>query len=147
MADAATRPNRAEEVRQERRRKPGNTTHSGIKLGVPEEHLDRKTYEYRFVNDTGTRVQGLKDNDWDPVGLEGASTESRFVGTDSGKPVKAVLMRKRKDWYDADQKEKRKPLDEMEQAILRGVAHKNEADLKGDGVAYTPGDGNSISRG
>lgn len=143
MADASTRPTRAEEVRQERRRKPGSTAHLGIKLSVPEDQLDRTTYEYRFANDTGSRVASLKDDDWDPAPIGGASTDTRVVGTDSGKPIKAVLMRKRKDWYDADQKAKRKPIDEMDAAIRRGTAHKQEKDLGSD-VSYTPGSGNTL---
>jgi len=144
MTDAAVKSTRAEEVRQERRRKPGSTVNYGQKLGVPEDQIDRKTYEHRFVNDVANRVQNMTDDDWDPAPINGASTETRVVGTDSGKPIKAILMRKRKDWYDADQKAKRKPLDEMEQAIKRGAAHGKEAELAGD-VAYTPGT-NTIER-
>ena len=131
---------RADEVRQERRKQPGATTLYGQKLHVPEDKLDRATYEYRFVNDTGDRVAQMKANDWDPAPMDGRSTETRHVGTDYGKPTKAMLMRKRKDWYADDQKEKRKPLDEMDQAIRRGTAHRasGEAELTND-VTYTPG--------
>ena len=140
-----TRATRSDEVRQERRRKPGSTVDYGVKLGVPEEHLDRNTYEYRWANDTGNRVAGLKADDWDPAPIEGRSVEKRHVGTDSGKPNSAVLLRKRKDWYDADQKEKRKPLDEMDKAIKRGTAHRAESDLSGD-TSYTPNGANTIER-
>lgn len=135
---------RAEEVRQERRRKPGATAHLGLKLHVPQELRDDKTYVYRFVNDTASRVQSFKDDDWDPAPMGGASTDARVVGTDGGKPIQSILMRKRRDWYEADQKAKRKPLDEMDEAIRRGTAHSKEADL--GGVAYTPGD-NTMDRG
>ena len=138
MADRTTR---AEEVRQERRRKPGSTVHLGIKLGLPEEQLDRKAHAHRWVNDTGDRVEAFKRNDWDPVQIDGR-TESRVVGTDSGQPVKAVLMRKRKDWYDADYKESQKPLDDIEKDIKRG-AYRNEAELSRD-ITYSPNDGNKL---
>lgn len=144
MADVASRGNRADEVRTERRRKPGSAVDMGIKLHVDEAEKD-PNYVYRWVNDTGMRVQQMTQNDFDPAPYQGKGAESRVVGTDSGKPIKSVLMRKRKDWHDDDQKAKRKPLDEMEQAIKRGAAHKQEADLSGD-VAYTPGSGNSITR-
>ena len=97
------------------------------------------------MNDKGSRVQEMVANDYDPAPVDGRSTEARVVGFDGGRPIKAVLMRKRKDWYEDDQKEKRKPLDEMEAAIKRGHAHSNEAELKGD-IAYTPGT-NTIDRG
>jgi len=146
MADVASRGNRAEEVRTERRRKPGATTVMGLKLHVPESDKDAQ-YVHRWVNDVGQRVQAMTADDWDPAPMGEASTEARYVGTDSGKPINAVLMRKRKDWYDADQKDKRQNLAETDKAIQRGTVHANagEADLKG--VDYTPGNGNSISRG
>ena len=144
MAEVAARGNRAEEVRKNRRRKPGSTVHLGLKLHVPDTDKDEQ-YVYRWVNDTGQRVQSMAENDWDTVPLN-EKTEHRYVGTDSGKPVNAVLMRKRKDWHEADQKEKRTTLAETDKAIQRGAAHKNEADLSGD-VSYTPGSGNSITRG
>jgi hypothetical protein len=145
MAETAEKPSRADTVRTERRRTPGATVHSGIKLAVDEKHLDRNTYAYRWVNDRGTRVKNMEANDWDVAPIDGRSTEKRVVGFDSGRPTNAVLMRKRKDWHAEDQKQKRKPLDEMEAAIKRGVAHSNEADLRG-GIAYTPGT-NTIDRG
>lgn len=150
MSDAVTpkrtraaRESRADELRNERRRKPGDTVHSGLKLHVDKEHLDPR-YEHRWATDKGMRVQELVANDYDPAPMAGRSTETRVVGFDAGKPTKAILMRKRKDWYEDDQKQKRKPLDEMEAAIKRGVAHTNEAELKGD-IAYTPGT-NTIER-
>jgi hypothetical protein len=148
MADVAARANRADEVRTERRRKPGSTVQYGQKLGVEEEFLDRQTYTYRFVNDVGGRVQAMERNDWDVAPMGEASVESRHVGVDSGHPQNAILMRKRKDWHENDQKEARKPLDEMEQAIRKGTAHAtqpgSDADLNAS--AYTPGTGNSITR-
>lgn len=142
---ASARPTRAEEMRTERRRNPGATTHYGVKLHVPDDKKD-PLYEHRFVNDTADRIEAMKADDWDPAPIDGTTVSARHVGTDSGgKSIKAVLMRKRKDWYEADQKEKRKPLDEMEQSIRRGTAHQktNEPELAGD-VTYTPGNGINI---
>lgn len=140
------RASRADEVRQERRRKPGSTVHYGQKLSIEEKELDRRTYEYRWVNDAGNRVKNLEAQDWDIAPLGDASVESRHVGTDSGHPTNAVLMRKRKDWYDKDQQDKRRPLDEMDQAIRAGTAHAKSGDADLNAAAYTPGTGNSITR-
>jgi hypothetical protein len=47
-------------------------------------------------------------------------------------------MRKRKDWFQADQKEKQKPLDEMDRQIRRGQSRPEiEASDRDD--FYTPG--------
>lgn len=154
MADAITKPSRADEVRQERRRKPGSVAMSGIKLGVDESKLDRETYEYRWVNDHGARMSRLHHEDWDvapeqaaPVNDGEGSVNRKIAGTDeAGKPMSAILMRKRKDWYRGDQAEKMKPLEEMDQAIRRGANHQgDEPDLR-SGV-YTPNGQNVLERG
>lgn len=134
---------RAENVRQVRRKQPGQPGQEGIKLSLDESKLDRETYQYRFVRDDPGRVQRLVAQDWDPItepikedstGL--GSVPTAHGGTDeTGKPYGMIAMRKRRDWFEADQKEKQKPLDAMEEAIRRG---KNDTELKGQGV-YTPG--------
>lgn len=151
MSEANMRPTRAEEVRQERRRQPGATVVAGIKLGVDESKLDRSTYEYRWANETGNRLQQLHANDWDvapemaaPGTDSGGTVNSKVAGTDdTGKPFNAVLMRKRKDWFQADQKAKQKPLDEMDEAIRKGSAHQQSEPSLREG-AYTPDGGNKI---
>lgn len=152
MADANQRPTRADEVRQERRRKPGQVAHTGVKLTADESKLDRKNFTYRWVRDQGSRMAQLHADDYDPapedavLGNQGAGTVgTKIGGTDeNGKPYGMVLMRKRKDWYDADQKDKQKPLDEIDAAIRRGTVHeRNEPELAGSG--YTPSQ-NTITR-
>ena len=133
---------RANEVRQERRKKPGQTAHAGIHLSVDESKLDRKTFQYRYANDQDSRVQRLEAEDWD-VAPEAAkpglgTVSTAHAGVADGKPYNAVLMRKRRDWFDTDQKEKQKPLDAIETAIKRGNPNSDAATLKGAGV-YTPG--------
>jgi len=139
------RPNRAEETKRERRRKPGQTIAAGIKLHVDESKLDRQKYSYRFANDKNGRVQQLQASDWDiaPEGAKDGSVHSTHAGAEEGKPYNAVLMRKPKDWYDEDMKEKQRPLDEMDEAIRRGnTEHKANERIAG---AYTPGT-NTIER-
>ncbi len=83
----AARSSRADAVRQERRKKPGQVAHSGIKLSLDESKLDRKTYHYRFVNDVGGRVQRLTAEDYDVVSepiKEDASGVGSVVQTHGG---------------------------------------------------------------
>lgn len=141
---------RAEEVRNERRRKAGATTVAGLKLHIDKDRLD-PAYEYRWVNDVPGRVQALYEQDWDKVedpGIAGGAgtIPTVHVSGNSPMPTNAILMRKRKDWYEADQKEKQKSLDEMDQSIRRGVGHERQEPELSGGVAYTPGGSNSISR-
>lgn len=152
MTDAG-RPTRAETERLERRRKPGSLVHAGTKLGVNEEMLDRSKYAYRFVNDTPGRVEAMYANDWDPVSGEGVKPDAdglgsvveKVVGVSDGRPVKGVLMRKRREWFEADRAEKQKPLDEMDEAIRRGVNHQKDSPELANGVGYTPGGQNTLS--
>lgn len=150
MAEQNVRPTRADEVRQERRRKPGATIASGIKLGVDETKLDRGTYEYRWANETGSRLQQLHANDWDVAPEQaapsdgGGTVNSKVAGTDNtGKPFNAVLMRKRKEWFRDDQKAKQAPLEAMDEAVRRGVAHQQSEPELREGT-YTPDAGNKI---
>lgn len=149
MADTATRPTRAEETRRARRMKPGSVIDPSIKLGLDETKLDRKTYEYRWVNDVPGRVRSMTTRDWDLVDEPEAKTDGTGVGTiptqhggigENGRPYGMVLMRKFKDWHESDQKKRRAPLDDADKAIRRGTAHKSagEAELADD-VTYTPG--------
>lgn len=154
MADVATRPNRADEVRTERRRKPGSTVLPGIKLGVDESKLDRDNYAYRLVNDTAGRVQQLEGQDWDPApeqalfGSTGAGTvQSKHAGSIEGRPFNAVLMRKPKRMHVEDQAAKQRPIDELEGAIKRGSVAQAQVPTEMTGAGtYTPGGGNTIDR-
>lgn len=145
------RPTRADKVREERRRKPGQVLTSGVKLAVDQSKLD-PNFTYRWVNDKGNRVQQLEAADWDPVDeavkadTDGAGTvQAKVVGTDGGKPYSAILMRKRKDWFQEDKKEAQKPLDEVDETIRRGLNHqKDSPELSGR--SYTPNGRNTVSR-
>lgn len=148
--DTAQRPSRADQVRTERRRKAGSTVNSGLKLHV-DASLKDPAYEYRWVNDVPGRIQSFVGQDWDRVesaaiagdGNSNGTIPTKFVGNKTD----AVLMRKRKEWFDADAKEKRKPLDQQDEAIRRGTIHQAQGsnELAG-GIAYTPNGSNTISR-
>ncbi len=150
-------PTRADEERTERRRRTGNTPLTGLKLSVPEELLDRKTYEYRWADDKDNRLSALTERDdyeFVPdtrIKSDGEGTKiSRKVGTHEGKPLMSYLLRKRKDYYDADKREERKNrVDALEEEIRRGTIH-NRSDIRGDSgpdaLTYTPGGSNTIGR-
>lgn len=122
---------RAEEIKTERRRR--NTDALGGKrrrLGLTAE-LDRKNFEYRWANDDGTRIHDLTVNDdWEIVQeRKTLKADGTGVGTETavpvgmgehGRPVRAVLLRKRKDWYDDDMKQAQRRIDEQEAAIKAG---------------------------
>lgn len=148
------RPSRADEIRANRRMKPGSVANPGIKLSVDEKKLDRDNFEYRFVNDRDGRVQQLEQRDWDVVRDEGAKEDSNSVGSlasahagnADGKPFNAILMKKHKVLYEDDMKARQQPLDEMDAAIRGGKNHETIAEgLKGAGV-YTPNGVNIIER-
>jgi hypothetical protein len=85
-------------------------------------------YVERFVNDTEQRIRMFEDAGWEVVtGPEKAGDEyagnTRLPGGAVTKPVGhgivAVLMRKRKDWYDEDMAVKQARVDETEKGLTR----------------------------
>ena len=119
MADVASRPNRAEETRRERRMKPGDTVDLGLKLTLDRSNLD-PSKDYRWVRDTPARVDELKRKDWDIVTAEDIKKDGNGAGTvptvhggidEAGKPYGMVLMGKYKDWVENDKQRKRGRLD------------------------------------
>lgn len=155
MADTA-RPTRADEVRKERRRKRGSTIITGQKLGVNEALLDRKNFEYRWINDKPGRINAMTtDDDWDLVtdpskAVKGDGTnEGGLVSINVGagennQPLKAYLARKAKDLYAEDQDEKRENLDRMMGAIKRGKQEGPEAHELAGHRSYVPEGGITI---
>lgn len=147
--DTAQRPSRADQVRTERRKKPGSTSISGLKLHIDKDKLD-PAYEYRWVNDTPGRVNELYGRDWDKVedasiGSSAGTIPTMHVGSEGGTPINAILMRKRKEFYEADQKERQAPLDAMDAAIRGGTIHEQTSPELA-GAAYTPGGSNTLDR-
>lgn len=134
------RPNRAEEEKGERRRKRGSLQHTGVKLAVPEEHLDRANYEYRWINDDGARMAAMtQHDDWDIVHDPSKKVKDNATGEgtgisiivgkrEDGRPMRAFLARKRKDFYQDDQREKGERIMQTEQAIKDGKLHEASAD-------------------
>lgn len=82
-------------------------------------------YHYRIVNDVDGRVQDMIDLDYeiDPtttVGDKRVDTPSPLGSAKQisvGGGIKAVVMRKRKDWYEQDQAEKQSQIDDLEASM------------------------------
>ncbi|MDB6036004.1 MAG: hypothetical protein JWM16_6342 [Verrucomicrobiales bacterium] len=140
---------RADEVRRERRMKPGSLSANGIKLGFDESKFDRKQVQLRWVREE--RVQQLYAQDWDLVSEKDAKKDTTSLGTipeanggvdEAGKPYKMVLMKKFKDWYDADQGKKMEKLNKIDEQIRRGK--NTDPDAAKLGATYTPNGANTI---
>lgn len=146
---------RGEQIAAERRRR--NTDALGgkrRKLGLTGE-LDRTNFAYRWVNDEGNRIHDLTvGDDWEIVpdrdgGLkaDGAGTGAEVAvraGTgEHGRPVRAVLLRKRKDWYDDDKRLAQRRIDEQEAALKAG----RPSDGGQQDQSYTPKGGITITHG
>ena len=140
---------RSEDVKVERRRRPDSGAMAGQKLYVPDTAKDQN-FSYRWANDTPGRIEQLtKADDWDVVsditdhGQNEGTTEKRVVDKETGR--KAVLLRKRKEYYEADKAEGQKLLDARDEAMRRGAPNDSQG-LSGS-EAYVPNGKNVISRG
>jgi len=133
------------------RRRRGAVGTMRAKLGVNEKALDRKAFEYRWINDAKNRVHDLTDENYDNWSLvkdpKGAvkndgsdigSAVSRIVGTQaSNEPLRAYLVKKPKEWHDADQAEKQDAIEKKMAGIEAG----------GDPHTYAPDGGMKVSYG
>jgi hypothetical protein len=133
---------RTEATKQQRRRRDTEGLQGfRRRLHVAESELDRENFEYRFVNDIGGRVHDftVKD-DWEVVSDRSGSVRADSAGEGSqvavnagvgenGRPVRAVLLRKPKAYYNDDYALAQRRIDEKE-AGMRNAP--------GEG-SYTPG--------
>lgn len=130
---------RREEMRNESRDGEGRRARrllggSDFKMTVPERMRD-PNYEYRWFNDSKNRLTNAEEADWEFVegdahigtGAEsnnndGGSRISMAAGSaEDGKPVRAYLMRKKKEWHEEDQQEKQKRIDEVENQLRNRI--------------------------
>lgn len=123
---------RTEQIKGERRRRNTDAlAGKRRKLSVSEQNLDRTNFVYRFANDEGNRIHDLTVNDdWEVVPQRNGDEQtdglgadiSRYAGRDDrGQAVRAVLLRKKKDWHDDDKKAAQRRIDETEAAIRQGA--------------------------
>ncbi len=114
---------RAREARLERRRRQSDDPMNGVQLhlGVPP-HIkagenSEDNYAYYWANDDKGRIQYLTEqDDWDIVEDRDACKDSRNKGGGTrlertvgrgrdGEPIRAILLKKRRDYYEKDQAE------------------------------------------
>ena len=131
------RPERKEEVKEERRRRGPGGLERHLRLNVNKDKLD-PAYEYRWINDALGRLHAkTTQDDWDRV--EDESPRTVGIGPD-GKAMQAYLCRKRKDYYQSDKAEEQAKLKEQEDAVLKHKAAAGQDALNpGDPSAYVPG--------
>lgn len=147
MATTAQRATRADEERTQRRRRDDGTLDrvNRLILDIPDEVKAKyPEHDFRWINDEGNRMYAkTRLDDWDAVD----DVPSIPVGTDrDGKPIKAHLCRKLKEFCAEDAAKKEDHLREQERGLVQGERDSAaKADLP-DSVAYTPGR-NSITRG
>ena len=89
-------------------------------------------FEYRFVNDAGSRIQTFKEAGWELVqDDEIAVGDARVKDADNLGSTKRVLspdgtasylMKIKKEWYDEDQRNKEELLKEQEAAMKKDAS-------------------------
>jgi hypothetical protein len=143
---------RGEQIKTERRRRNSAALQGDrTRLALNMDQLDTANFEHRWVNDTGTRIYNLTQNDdyeivTDRDGL--ARPDSAGVGSEiatvvdadkTGKAIRAVLLRKPKAYHDEDFALKQRAIDEQEARISK------RAEAGSDQGVYVK-DGTRLSR-
>ena len=133
---------RAETTKQQRRRRDAEGLQGfRRRLHVSESELDRENFQYRFVNDIGGRVHDLTvKDDWEVVEDRSGSVRADTASAGSqvavnagvgenGRPVREILLRKPKVYYNDDYALSQRRIDEQEAGMRKAP---------GEG-SYTPG--------
>lgn len=102
----------------------------------------RPGYVRRLVNDTDDRIERFKKAGWAPV--EGEQIGDPHTGDPSsigsasvksvGAGMKAVLMEIPQEYYDEDQKDKQKKVNELESAMEQDIKSKLGGSAIGEGI-------------
>lgn len=139
------------EVKTQRRRRNTDMSGRNRRLSVNDAALDRENFTYRFINDDGSRVFDLTQNDdWDIVENDNVKADSNstdgkvsaYAGTDKrGSTVNTILVRKPKDLADEDEAAKRARNDEIIGSIKAGNVPGSGADEQ----SYVPSGGISMN--
>lgn len=117
---------RTDQIATERRRRNTDGL-NGIRnrMGVDESLLDREKYQYRFINDVGSRVHDLtvkddyeivpdRDGKLNNTASAGAQASVNAGTGVNGAPVRAILVRKLKTYYNDDKSAALRRIDEQE---------------------------------
>jgi hypothetical protein len=150
------REDRAAEVAGERRRRKDMSVNAHLRFSIPDHLRDDKRYRYHWLVDRPGRIeQKTKHDDWDFVeepelAADGRQTGAgtrieRHAGVDQyGNPQRAYLVRKLREYDQADKAAEQKRLDERMAVIKRGkTAGENGQPIHGEG-SYVPERGISI---
>lgn len=140
-ANPAAAPSKRQEVQRTERRRRQDTGIGRInRLTIPGK--TDTSYVYRWVNDTGGRVQMLtQSDDYDVVTYSelGAVPSEKDIAAgdgvtrvaDKGSGQRMVLLKKRKDYYEDDKRKEQKFLDGRMSGLRKGEV--------GDGRGLQPG--------
>lgn len=147
------KPNaRPAEQKQRRRRRSDLGLGRLAKLDVPA-HAKDPNYVYRWINDTPGRVKQLTEqDDYDIVTSDmlGERSDSdrgsgQNVERDAGGGMRAILVRKPREYYEQDKAAEQKLVDEIDDALRRGQTQSPEG-LSGP-HSYVPEGGININDG
>ena len=151
MTNPEGRVSRKEEVRTERRRRDDATIDGSqaLNLAVSPEIQRKLTAQgrtWRWVNDVGTRIKQLtEDDDWDRV--EGVEPREVVIDKAKGATVKTYLLSKPVEFIREDRAKRDAARRETEKAMLEGqVPNAGTAPASRPDNVYVP-PGNKIERG
>ena len=149
MSETENRGNRKQDVQAKRRRREGMGADRNLKLHVPEQAKDQN-FHYRFIKSDSGRVQQLtKSDDYDVVqkgddadiaSVSDGTTVERIANKDG---ARMILVRKPKEFYEADKAEAAKRIDATEESMRRGSPPSTEGLTGAD--SYVPGGKNIVS--
>lgn len=124
---------RSDQMKAERRRRNSDALGGKRrKLSVSKQELDTDNFEYRWINDVGSRVYDLTVNDdWDVVSDRDAKVKTDGSGAgsevavragtqDNGNAVRSILVRKPKAFANDDKAAKQRRIDETEASLKQG---------------------------
>lgn len=148
---------RADETRSERRRRRGTGLDSNLRFSLPDHLKNDPNWRYHWLVDRPGRVaQKTRYDDWDFVNDEevqgdarntsAGSRIERHAGVDQfGNPLRAYLVRKRKEYDDEDKREHQAALDERMAAIRGGAVTNPKGETVTQDGFYTPAGGIRIT--
>lgn len=98
-------------------------------------------YEYRFVNDSGDRIQEFLDNGWEIVEKKDVRIGDKRLGTPAspegtaavasvGRGTNAYVLRIKEEWYKEDQTAKQEYVDASEAATKEKALDGTYGELK-----------------
>lgn len=126
----STTPEAAQEVVQRPKRTPIN------KRDILSIKGKEPGYVYRITNDTGDRIEDLKERGYELVPasdlrigdkrINAATPEGSYAQVSVGGGQKAFVMRIKQEWYDEDQEAKQTEVNKLEQSMRQQALAQNE---------------------